>query len=155
MQSNGDIRQFGPEKLVYEFITREVPQLLNTIILDDELKDWTLYFSFNYRNLESIVIYRNIRSAPKEKYKEIFISIPIPSRDEIYWGISPENHRSPKSNIIKKNTNYLPITLEDFDNRKDYIMDCVRRSVRYVLETGFKINGILIKLDKVVFSDET
>jgi hypothetical protein len=116
-------------------------------IKDEKLKDWEVHFIFRYNNVKQILIYTQGRSYPKEKYKEITIHIPIPTIDIISWGVTKDQHIYDSNHLDKKIKNFdcLEVVFSKYENREDYIMDCMRRAIKFSFDNGFTINGIKLK----------
>lgn len=118
-----------------------------------KLIDWEVTFRFRYNHTKQILIYLKDRSYPIEKYKEITIHIPIPIKDKVFWGVELEQHIYKSENHLNdklKNFHCLDVDYLNFDNRQDYIMDCMRRSIEYCFKTGFTINGEKVRIDNVL-----
>ncbi len=118
-------------------------------ITNEALFDWEVTFRFYYNHLKKILIYLKERSYPIEKYKEITIHIPIPMIEKVVWGVALEQYLYQNEDYLDekiKNFHCLDVDYSKFDNREDYILDCVRRSIEYCFAKGFTINGIKVKI---------
>jgi len=118
-------------------------------IKNEILKDWEVKFVFTYNYVKQILIYSKNRSHPVEKYKEVVIHIPIPTIDKAPWGVKKEQHiykADDHLDKIIKNFDYLDVNFKNYTNRTDYILDCMRRSIKFCFEKGFTINGVKVKV---------
>lgn len=114
---------------------------------NEAIKDWEIHFVFTYTNVKGILIYRKSQSYPKEKYKDIVIHIPIPTNDIVSWGVDVSQHIYDKNHLDKiiKNFSCLEVSFSKFTDRKSFLLDCMRRSIKFCIEEGFVINGIKVK----------
>lgn len=118
-------------------------------VANEKLLDWEVTFRFRYNHLKKMLVYLKERSYPVEKYKEITIHIPIPIKEKAFWGVDIEQHLYKNENHLDdkiKNFHCLDIDYSNFDNRQDYILDCMRRSIKFCFESGFTINGVKVKV---------
>lgn len=109
---------------------------------------WNLCFSFRYNYLRQILIYTKEKSDTKLKSKEITIHIPIPIKEQVFWGVNKSQHIYESENHLDhiiKNFICLNVDYSKFDNRSDYILDCMRRAIKSCFENGFTINGVKLK----------
>jgi hypothetical protein len=131
-------------------LEEEMSKNANLLIKDyniPELVDWEIQFIFRFNNTRYIMIYTKSKSFPVEKYKEITIHIPIPSKDDISWGVENNQFISRIDHLDGKMRNFetLDISYDKFDSRLDYISDSICRSLKEILRIGFTLNGIKIK----------
>ncbi len=119
------------------------------LVKNEKLIDWEICLRFCYNNVKQILIYSKNKSYPKEKYKDITIHIPMPIKSKVEWGVELEQHiygnENHLDNMIKKFI-CLDVDYSKFVNRRDYILDCMRRAVKSCFENGFTINGIKVKI---------
>lgn len=130
-------------------IIKKEADLFAQQVIDKRLIDWEVCFRFRYNHAKSILIYLKERSYPKEKYKELTIHIPIPIREKAIWGVNLEQHVYEDENHLDhlmKNFHSLGVDYSKFINRQDYILDCMRRAVKFCFENGFTINGVKVKI---------
>ena len=113
---------------------------------DESLEDWEVVFNALYTAGEKIWIYRKTRSYPSEKYKEIVIHIPIPTKSIVSWGVDEDQLLSINTVHAEKYAESLETNFTDFDNRNDYIMSAMLKSISFCFRSGFKVNKKLIKL---------
>lgn len=119
-------------------------------IKSETLNDWEVCFRFLYNNVRQILIYTKNKSYPKEKYKEIITHIPMPTIDKVRWGVDKGQHVYENENHLDhllKNFECLDVDYSKFNNREDYILDCMRRAIKLCFEKGFTINGVKVKID--------
>ncbi|WP_316831980.1 Imm9 family immunity protein [Pedobacter aquatilis] len=139
----------------FKFNTEEIRDLTKSFVIENlnkqkntKLHDWTLYFYFRYNNVKSIMIYLKEKSLSSEKTKDITVHIPFPNKSQASWGVPSEDHvykESSHLDHILKNFNLLEVDFFKFDNRQDYVFDCMKRSINYCFHKGFKVNGIEFK----------
>jgi hypothetical protein len=112
----------------------------------DFFPDWTIDFHINYsKYLDATGFYKNGYTRTAYKHKVFELYIPIPDDNQVSWGIPKEYF-----NGINKNTEskpyFLPVNFNNFDNQKEFIVDCVKRSVIALFERGITIKGEKLKL---------
>ncbi|OJW38562.1 MAG: hypothetical protein BGO54_21865 [Sphingobacteriales bacterium 46-32] len=118
-------------------------------VVNEKLNDWEVTFRFRYNHVKQILIYLKERSYPVEKYKEITIHIPIPVKGNVPWGVDLEQYLYKDENYLNKlmkNFHCLDVDYLAFNNRQDYMINCMCRAVEYCFTEGFTINGIKVKL---------
>lgn len=134
-------------KTIKEIIESETDEVLDNFN-NENIKDWEVAFLFRFNNTEKILISKNrFGSVASQKQKEIIIHIPIPMKNLVSWGVNDEQHiykDATHLNHLLKNFNSLDVNFKDFNNRKDYIIDSVRRVVKFCFENGFTVNGVKI-----------
>jgi hypothetical protein len=114
------------------------------------LFDWEVHFQFIYNNTEDILVYFKGKSYPKEKYKEIVTHIPIPTNEELNWGVNRDQYlyRDKKYlDHLKKNFEVLPGDFSEYTNREDYIVGAIKKVVKFSFEKGFTINGTKVQVE--------
>lgn len=127
----------------------EIEELI-TPIKNEKLLDWEVCFRIIYNNVRTILIYTKNKSYVNEKYKDITIHIPIPTKDKVSWGVNQDQHVYDNENhmdSILKNFHSLDVDYALFGNRESYIRDCMRRAIEYCFYKGFTINGVKVKLN--------
>ena len=110
-----------------------------------ELNDWKVVFKALYGNRDKIYVYRQARSEVDMKYKEIVIHIPIPLKSQTEWGVEKNqvvNLKFPENN---KYCESIVAEFENYTNKYDFIIDCMRKGIRHTFEKGFTVNKIKIK----------
>lgn len=137
------------------FDSSRISQILesevNTILKENsfaELNDWEIKFRAIYTNSRQLLISKNrFGTYPKEKIKEISIPIPIPTIDIISWGITKDQHIYEDTHYDKLLKNFwnLDVNYSDFSSRTNYILDCLRKAIKFCFEEGFTVNGIKVK----------
>ncbi|HWJ27970.1 MAG TPA: Imm9 family immunity protein [Flavisolibacter sp.] len=118
-------------------------------IKEDKLNDWEVCFRFVYNNVKQILIYTKDKSYKVEKYKDITIHIPIPTKEKVFWGVNINQHiYESESHLdhLLKNFLLLDVDYSKFDNRKEYIINCMQRAIKFCFENGFTLNGIFVKI---------
>jgi hypothetical protein len=130
-------------------IKSEVEEIIRPLT-ETKLQDWEICFRFWYNNVKQILIYTKGKSYPLEKYKEITVHIPMPTKEKVKWGIDIEKHIYKDENHLDglmKNFYSLEVEYIKFGNRQDYILDCMRRAIRFCFENGFTINWVKVKIN--------
>jgi len=125
----------------------ETDKILSSID-DKKLNNWEVHFIYRYNNVKQILIYTKGKSYPIEKYKEITIHIAIPLKEKVPWGVDLTQHIYKNENHLDnmiKNFNCLDVDYSKFTDRKDYILNCMERSIKFCFKKGFTVNGVKIK----------
>jgi hypothetical protein len=113
----------------------------------DFFPDWSIDFRITYsKYLDATGFFKNGYTRTDYKHKIFELYIPIPDDSQVSWGIPKEYF-----NGVNKNTEtkpyFLPVNFNNFDNEKDFIVDCVKRSVIALFERGITIKGQKLKLN--------
>ena len=108
-----------------------------------ELKEWTVEFLATYGNLNKIVVYRQARSQSDMKYKQIIIHIPIPLKDIVFWGVN--ENQTIKLNSPSENCELIDIKPENYSNKYDFIIECMKKGIDHTFDKVFTVNKIKIK----------
>ena len=108
------------------------------------LADWTLILCLVFGKSEWIGVYTKGITYAKTKERVISVVIPIPTTEQIRYGISKKKfaHR-PNLNpakFMKINIDYL-----QYESMQELIVDCAKKGVDAAFQKGIKINGILLK----------
>jgi len=130
-------------------VVKNYAEKFSNKVVNEKLNDWDVTFRFRYNHVKQILIYLKERSYPLEKYKEITIHIPIPEKGNVPWGVDLEQYLYKDENYLNelmKNFHCLDVDYLAFNNRQDYMIDCMCRAVKYCFTEGFTINGIKVKL---------
>jgi len=123
-----------------------------SLIQSEKLLDWEICFRFWYNNVRQILIYTKNKSNAEERYKEITIHVPVPVKEKAEWGIDMSQHvykNASHLDHLMGNFDCLDINYLAFDNLRDYILDCMIRSVDFCFMKGFRINGVKVKADSI------
>lgn len=147
--------------LIYDFLdvdfnSTEISGLIKKE-LDDLIRknfitstnDWTLIFNATYSNARTILISKNkLGTSTKDKIKEIKIVIPIPTKDEIYWGVTHDKYLYKKDHYDNILNNFWTLTADckPFDNRTNYIVDSLRKGINKSITEGISIGGQRLKI---------
>lgn len=112
------------------------------------LDDWEIQFIFSYNTVKQLLIYTRGKSYSKEKYKEITIHIPIPSKNEADWGVRKEQEIYDKYHLdsIIDNFDRLDVDFKLYKDMHNYIIDSMRKAIKYCLTKGITINGVKLKI---------
>ncbi len=140
---------FG-HQYINEAITKNVLSYIDKVNIK-ELEDWQIEFRALYNKVENIRVYKKARSNKDEKYKTIVIHIPIPSKENVSWGVEEKQYLS--TNIYKAGNDKYVDVLETLDytqysNYKDYIVDTMTKAIIFCFQDGFTINGKKVKIKK-------
>lgn len=130
-------------------LAQQYAEKFTSQIFSQKLIDWEVTFRFRYNNTKQILIYLKERSYPIEKYKEIIIHIPIPIISNTSWGVSLKQHVYKDENHLDSlinNFQILDIDYSKFENRQDYILNCMQRAISHCFNYGFTINGVKVKI---------
>ena len=112
------------------------------------LPDWELEFLALYNNTENILLYRKARSYTADKYKEVVIHIPIPTKDVVEWGVKKEQLLKTG---VGKSIHYADILSIDptkYNDRTSYIIECMRIGINESFRLGITVKGKRIIIRK-------
>jgi hypothetical protein len=115
---------------------------------NDKNINWEVMFRATYTNSRKLLVSKNkLGTYPSDKTKEIIIAIPIPLLDDVTWGVSPEQHAFKIDHYDKLINNFweLDVDFKVYNNRTDYILECMRRGIIETFERGFTVGGIKIQ----------
>jgi hypothetical protein len=110
-----------------------------------------VYFGAVFNNVKQILITKNkLGTYPSDKYKEITIHIPVPKKEDVLWGVANEKFVNKIDHLdgLINNFNVLDVDFTKFDNKDDYIRDCMSRAIDYCFINGIKMKGVELKLSK-------
>lgn len=133
---------------ISDLIKEELDAILSTLKLDHDLDDWTLVIRASYTNARQPLVSKNKLGAfTSDRIKEITIIIPIPTLEFISWGVHANQHIFGASHFDKLVKNFNPIDLDykQFENRTDYILDCMRMGINLSFENGFTVRNKKIR----------
>lgn len=133
---------------ISKVLKSETDAIIDSIDFNN-LEGWEIQFRAIYTNGKQLLISKNkIGTYTSDKYKEITIPIPIPAIDVVPWGVREDQHIYDENHYdkIMKNFNSLDVDFYSFKNRADYILDCLRRAIRFSFESGITIAGIKLKI---------
>ena len=123
---------------------------LNFCVVDG-VEEWDIEFRAVYNNGRQLLVSKNkLGTYPSDKYKQITIAIPIPKKEEIFWGVESAQYVFGMDHYYRflKNFNALEVDIYKFDNRSDYIIDCLSRAIEYSFINGIVVMGVKLKLPK-------
>lgn len=115
--------------------------------------DWILIFEATYNNGKVPLVARNkVGSYPSDKMKYVKIVIPIPLKSEVDWGVNPEQHLYKKEHYDKLMRNFLELNVDynNYNNRTDYIIACLKAGIKKAFEEGFTVGKTKIRVKKGV-----
>lgn len=133
-------------KEVREEIKAEVDNVLRHAKYEVQ-DDWEIQFIFRCNMVKQLLVYTRSKSYIKEKYKEITIHIPIPSKGEIDWGVRKEQEIYDKNHLdnIIGNFDRMDVDYQLYGDMYHYIIDSMRRAIMHCFAKGFTINGVKLK----------
>lgn len=134
--------------VISEILKTEVDNILDSNNLGN-LSDWEIQFKATYNNGRKLLISKNrLGSRPSDKIKEIVIIIPIPKLENASWGVSKYQYIYEESHYDKLLKNFweLNVNYSDFPNRTDYILDCMRRAIKFCFDEGFTVDGVKVNI---------
>ena len=133
---------------ISDILKTEVDHILEINLLSNQ-NDWVIQFRATYNNGKQLLISKNkFGSYSSDKIKEITIPIPIPLINEVSWGVNQEQHIYKDSHYDNLLDNFwsLDVNIDDFTNREDYILDCMRRAIKLCFEKKYTVNGVKLRL---------
>lgn len=131
---------------VSNLLEPETDLLLSRVIVEG-IEDWEIEFKATYGEGSKLRIAKRTKSDTKYKQKLIVIHIPIPTKDLVSWGVTPEQHIGLKEPPdAEKYIVKLDIEPAKFSNRFDYIIAAMRQGILFSLQDGFTVNGKKVKL---------
>lgn len=131
-------------KKIDQPLKEEVDEILNRYKIP-VLKDWEITFTALYGNRDKIYVCRKAKSQVSMKYKEIVIHIPIPSKNVASWGIDENQIVKLKFSNDNKYCEPIDIGIENYSDKYEFILACMRKGIKYTFEKGFTVNKIKIK----------
>jgi hypothetical protein len=117
------------------------------------IEEWEIEFRAIYNNGRQLLVSKNkLGTYPSDKYKQITIAIPIPGIEDVFWGVKSEQYVFGVDHYDKlmKNFNALDVDYEKFDNRSDYIKNCLARAIEFSFTNGIVIKGVKLQIPKKV-----
>lgn len=115
----------------------------------DGIEDWQIEFRAVYNNAKQLLVSKNrLGTYPSNKYKEITIVVPIPEKKNMPWGVESNQfiYGIDHYDGLIRNFNALEVDFRKFDNRSDYIKDCLSRAIDFSFTNGIVIKGIKIQV---------
>ena len=131
-------------KKIDQPLKEEVDKILNKYNIP-ELKDWEITFTALYGNRDKIFVCRKAKSQVSMKYKEIVIHIPIPSKDDVIWGVNENQIVKLKFPTDNKYCEPIDIVTGNYSNKYEFILACMRKGIKHTFKNGFTVNKIKIK----------
>jgi hypothetical protein len=134
-----------------EEIRKEIKAEADSVLsqaMHEVLNGWEIQFIFRYNTVKQLLVYTRGKSYIKEKYKEITIHIPIPSKDEVYWGVRKEQKVYDENHLdsLINNFDRMDVEYQLYKDMYHYIIHSMRRAITHCLTKGFKINGVKLKI---------
>ena len=114
------------------------------------LKDWEIQFRGIYGKGSVLKVYKKMPSNLNDKLKLITVHIPIPKTYIVKWGVDDTHFISVgKPPNEDKNMYLLDVNFQQFTNRTDYILDCMRRAIKFCFQDGITVKSVKIKISKL------
>lgn len=140
------------------FISNEISEILkievDELLVNNKLTDhneWLILFEASYNNGRHVLVTKNkLGNLRSEKTKEIVIVVPIPLLYIVPWGVNQSDHINKPSHYDDIIQNFWVLENRDittFINRKEYILDCMRRGINKAFKEGFTVGGVKIKIN--------
>ncbi len=132
-------------------IREELNNYLELIIPDsniqEDLKDWKLLITICFQSTNGIGIAKKVGRYPSDEEFEVFISIPIPNKDEVDYGVSEVNEEFYKT-LNEKYSYITEPNYANYTNLSQYILESSKQAINLAFTKGFTCNGIKIKFQK-------
>ena len=111
--------------------------------------NWVVFINVIYSSasyLSSILISKKGITYTKDLEKYISIDIPIPTKEQIVWGIDKKcTSYQPIYKDIEKHNYIINFDYSKFDNIQDYIEAAIIFALDNLFKIGFTIKGTKIK----------
>lgn len=136
--------EFSTHDISVEF-EKHIQNLLSTIRISESLNQWKISINIIYSHPNTILLFRKTRSIDNEK--EISIHIPIPTSEQVSWGVEKEQHIV--KNFYDISSSYydsLEINPKNYNDMKSFIFGCITIAIEQLFIKGFTINRKKIKL---------
>lgn len=138
-----DFPNLHSERLVIESYLGD---LLKDLNLEKILPEWNVRFlSLLGKEGREIGVYKKGSIYSSELMKSYTIYIPIPTNEDVVWGVNKEKyaHRPP---IDKNKMKMLNVKFTDFNNLSHYVVECSKIGILDLLKSGISLKGIKIKI---------
>ncbi|MCY4764102.1 Imm9 family immunity protein [Klebsiella aerogenes] len=123
-----------------------VHELTRNSDAEKKLPEWSIRFLCLLGGEgHEIGIYKKGATYTSELMKSYTIYIPIPTSNDIFWGVEKEKyaHRSP---IDKSKMKMLSVNFNEYNNVKHYILACSKIGILDLLKTGFSLKGVKFRI---------
>jgi len=115
-------------------------KLVNGINTPKELDDWIIAYRLNMFGDFPLQISKRGITYSKEKEKEMYISIPIPKKSMIEWGIDDDMFCYSEPSDLK-HFYIIKIDYKKFNSLDEYVIDCAKKAILESLTIGFTLKG--------------
>lgn len=148
---NFDFLSGYPEMSCFDYNAIETyfQNLTRQIKVDDSINDWSLYVEIGLGGLigdKEIVIGKSGITYSADKERMISISISLPTKDEISWGVKKHRFIEYPKRESDKGVTVIPVDYSLFENMTNYIESCIKLSINRVFTDGITLKGHKIKL---------
>ena len=130
-------------------ITTYIHELLKENDKANELPDWELEFVLLLGRLwDHVAIWKKGGTFPSDKLKHYTIFIPIPTTEQIFWGVDEKSYIDIKKDdgdddrVIQL---YIP-DYHHFSSVSDYIINSAKKGIYARLKRGITLKGVQIKI---------
>ena len=138
-----------------ELLSQEYENILNHFFKDFmnvELPKWKIDFVIVYRNGENIIVSKKSKASLKDKIKEIYVHIPIPSNEEVHWGVrSADIVKIGVGQDASKFVNFIKVNWSDSDSLESHVKRCIEIGISFSFNDGFTIMGNKIQYKDKIF----
>lgn len=144
LSSSSSIVNFPSE----DYGREEIADFINDITKEikmDKFSEWTIIFYAVFGKANDVKILKGSRTYPTEKEKEISILIPIPSNEEVPWGIDKDRF-AVRPPLDEKKFKSLNVDPKDFSNLKEYVIFGMKKGIETTLKDGITFQGEKIKI---------
>ena len=119
------------------------------------LSDWELCFKVFYVKGTQIRVFKSLKPYVSDKEKIITIHVPIPSKEEINWGLPEKllvSHNIPDK--ILKNSTSFHVDFGKSHSLFHHIVDCLKLGILFSFQEGFTLMGNKIIIKENIFDKE-
>jgi Immunity protein 9 len=120
-----------------------IEKILSKLNLED-LNDWRILLNVIYTATQSVGVFKSTRRYPSDTEIESSIIIPIPSVNEVKYGL-PETKLERVFTMLTGKWHLLQTDFTKFENLENYIYDAVVRGIDETFKQGITVNGKKIK----------
>lgn len=115
--------------------------------------DWEICFKAFYLEGSQIRVFKSLKPYITDKEKIITIHIPIPSEEEVNWGVKKNQLNSlniPDKTL--KNCTSFPVQFEESDSLLNHIINCLEIGILFSFQEGFTLMGNKILIQEDIFN---
>lgn len=119
------------------------------------VSDWELCFKAFYVEGSQIRVFKSLKPYVSDKEKIITIHVPIPSKEDISWGLPKKllvPHNIPDK-ILKNGTSFH-VDFGKSNSLLNHIIDCLKFGILFSFHEGFTLMGNKIIIKEGIFDKE-